>query len=178
MSINWDEMPEWADVWIEDLCTPSQSGWHKDSGDRFIDRCRCSYRKSSMDKEQIVHYPPETRSEWNGEGLPPVGTVCEYTKPDGYKGRERVWFKCYVVAHDQGGVVIRTEKSHYHLRKIPEYVFRPLKSDRDRWIENAHILWEEMYPKYADADAAFYFIYNKLAAGELPSPKGSNNESK
>lgn len=75
--------------------------------------------------------------EWRGpeDGLPPVGIGCEYTKPENRPGRKRIWYWCRVVAHDSGGVVVVTEKGHYHLRKMPEYTFRPLRSEKERQID-------------------------------------------
>jgi hypothetical protein len=72
-----------------------------------------------------------SKPEWDGEGLPPVGTVCEYTKPDGFRGRERVWYWCKVVAHDYDGAVIRTDKNKYHLRSLDEYEFRPIRATKE-----------------------------------------------
>ena len=175
MNINWDEMPEWADVWIEDLCTPSHSGWHKDSGDRFIDCCRCSYRKSNMDKEQIVHYPPETRSEWNGEGLPPVGTVCEVN----HTGE---WYLTKIIGYDEFLPVFKVDWSdRYAYASGKDFRFRPIKSDKEKWVEQASktfhtncIVDYTGQPFLHGLDG----IYDALISGELPIPKGSNNESK
>ena len=175
---SWDEMPEWADVWIEDLCTPSQSGWHKDSGDRFIDRCRCSYRKINMDEEQIVHYPPETKPEWNGEGLPPIGTVCEMLVGDDLIG-DRVLIMGYyndlvwvTVQFWDDGVVYHGRHNTFTLTQ--DLTFRPTKSDKEKWVEQL-CKTLSIVPNGSDwLDA----IYDALISGELPIPKGIKNESK
>ena len=176
MNINWDEMPDWADVWIEDLCTPRYSGWHKDSGDRFIDRCRCSYRKINMDEEQIVHYPPETRSEWNGEGLPPIGTVCEMLVGDDLIG-DRVLIMGYyndlvwvTVQFWDDGVVYHGRHNTFTLTQ--DLTFRSTKSDKEKWVESVQEFYNLKLQKIAPNQATLEEVYDALISGELDLPKG------
>ena len=55
--INWSEKPEWADVWVEDLCIPKASGWHKycEDEDRYYDAVGFYY--NSGNENLIIHYP-------------------------------------------------------------------------------------------------------------------------
>jgi len=78
--------------------------------------------------------------DWSGEGLPPVGTVCEYTRElsAAESQRDRTWYWCKVVAHELGGAVIRTKAGHYHNRSVPEFSFRPIKTERERAIDEMH----------------------------------------
>lgn len=60
------------------------------------------------------------RPEWTGEGLPPVGTSCEFAA---YHGGDPVWKECKVIAHDDGFAVISYKgnysgQSNNHLRPI------------------------------------------------------------
>lgn len=85
----------------------------------------------------IIAYRPilEPQAEqvrgWRGpeDGLPPVGTVCERELAGGR------WVKCEILAADGGAVWVRTEKGHATF--VDPSVFRPIRTDRDRWIEAA-----------------------------------------
>lgn len=56
-----------------------------------------------MSREDVVARPVEP---WAGEGLPPVGTVCEYYADDG------VWRSCEIVAHKDGQAVVWVSNAH------------------------------------------------------------------
>ena len=171
MNINWDEMPEWADVWIEDLRPrPSynESGWHKDNGDRWLDQKSEYFLKSAEVRGNIkVHYPPA--KQWRGpeDGLPPVGTTCEI-KP--------YWHTVLVVAHDAREEGVRIVFWDHH-DSIYSYVrnsdlFRPIKSDREKWIDAAF----DLAARQIELDSSLLeIVYDALQSGELPTPKGVNN---
>ena len=189
--IKWDGMPRNAFQFMLENDTYFFMWIMPDSSLRYYDYQEGTWNtiwEDEADYQSIIkdrkvylvskHYPKpenkkeETKSEWPGpeDGFPPVGTECEYTKPDGYKDRDRVWFWCYVVAHDQGGVVIRTEKNHYHLRKMPEYIFRPIKSDREKWVDLVQTFYNANLKQCAPCQSALGDLYDALQSGELPMP--------
>ena len=178
MNINWDEMPEWADVWIEDLGSPRCSGWHKEKIDSFMDADGLDYLKGQIGKNEVIYYPPETKPEWSGEDLPPVGTVCEMLVGDNLIG-DRVLIMGYyndlvwvTVQFWDDGVVYHGRHNTFTLTQ--DLTFRPTKSDKEKWVEQL-CKTLSIVPNGSDwLDA----IYDALISGELPSPKGSNNESK
>lgn len=63
----------------------------------------------------------ETReqSSWDGQGLPPVGTNCEYRSNDG-------WLQCEVVAHRNNAAVVLNH--HYEADFVPPQDLRPLRT--------------------------------------------------
>jgi len=82
--------------------------------------------------------------EWNGEDLPPVGTLCEISI---YTGK---WRECYIVAHDNGKAVYRHHNGEYYVYGAAEpgtpYLrpilpIRPTTEERDNMtLELAGIL--------------------------------------
>ena len=116
-------------------------------------------------------FAPETKPEWNSKGIPPVGTVCEL-KP--------YWHKVLIVAHD-----VREEGTRIvywdHHDSIYSYtywhdLFRPIKSNKEKWIDQAIKIASR---SASECDVTFSnAIYEALASGELPIPKGINNEPK
>lgn len=166
--INWDEMPDWADVWIESKRNPMDSGWHKDNGDRFTDQDKLFYMKSNiksnMDETYVVHYPPKTKPEWNGEGLPPVGTVCNYKY---FRDGAICSGECKIMSVQDGFVWFKPSCAKHRVMPANDVAFvRPIKSDKQMWIQKAINCCD---PDYGE-------IYDALISGELPLPKGVKNE--
>ncbi|MFU3925856.1 hypothetical protein ACM7G2_28660 [Pseudomonas aeruginosa] len=56
---------------------------------------------------------------WDGQGLPPVGTNCEYRSNDG-------WLQCEVVAHRNNAAVVLNH--HYEADFVPPQDLRPLRT--------------------------------------------------
>ena len=125
-----------------------------------------------MDEEQIVHYPPETKPEWSGEDLPPVGTVCEY-KIGSLDSR-----KCeYIGKREKGSIVILDYNSgHFCCYHPHQITLHPAKSNKEKWIDQAIKIASR---SASECDVTFSnAIYEALASGELPIPKGIKNEPK
>ena len=62
MNINWDEMPCWADVWIESLAAHVKSNWAKESGDKYIFKDLSFVQRLEKPELYIAHYPPKQTS--------------------------------------------------------------------------------------------------------------------
>ncbi|HDY5976201.1 TPA: hypothetical protein RQ910_004335 [Pseudomonas aeruginosa] len=56
---------------------------------------------------------------WDGQGLPPVGTNCEYRSSDG-------WLQCEVVAHRNNAAVVLDH--HYEADFVPRQDLRPIRT--------------------------------------------------
>ena len=69
--------------------------------------------------------------EWNGEGLPPVGTVCELS----LDGGEFKW--CTVRFVGKKIVVVDHKNYSEQTYKPTDIEFRPLRTKRDKWIDKA-----------------------------------------
>lgn len=89
---------------------------------RWIEYSVDSYEAAMKHFNNAVKRP----QEWDGEGLPPVGTVCEYLKHAKYK---TTWIKVRVVFI--GGNLIVFEhgaNSNEFSEQITEVSFRPIKT--------------------------------------------------
>lgn len=72
-------------------------------------------------------------SEWNGEGIPPVGTVCESTW-----GGKAFWRKAVILSSSH--IAVDHLSVGWRVRHIDEYYgsfafeFRPLQSEEQRQV--------------------------------------------
>jgi hypothetical protein len=88
MNIDWSKAPESFPLWIEDL-HPERggdlSGWHNEN----LESPDGSYWDYFDEGSHFrIHRKPEP---WNGEGLPPIGTVCWYgSGPTGNRTKVKV----------------------------------------------------------------------------------------
>ena len=162
MNIDWNEMPSWADVWFESFIDHSNSGWCKRKGNVWINANGHAWHKNHEEGGMYkIYYPPlppeENKPEWNGKGLPPVGTVCEYQIGSRNKS------KCeYIGRREKGSIVILDYDSGHFCCYHPEQItLHPIKSDKEKWIEKATNCCDPDYEQ----------IYDALS-GELPIPKG------
>ncbi|MCG6574910.1 hypothetical protein EGM97_09345 [Pseudomonas sp. AF32] len=116
MNIDWSKAPEWViahalyafggeirEVWVGeeqyqrlDQSKPFPYGGGASSS--FHNPRRYQFRYETL-----------RPSPWTGEGLPPVGTVCEFAA---YSVGGPHWKKCKVIAHDEGFAVINYHGSY------------------------------------------------------------------
>lgn len=105
------------------------------------------------------------KPEWNGDGLPPAGTVCEYMK---MSLAVKEWTECtidyvgssFIVYRDCYGVELTSIKC--------DIEFRPLRSEADKKREDTCMNIYELIRHRSDIAEA---IYDAIAAGEIPGVK-------
>lgn len=154
--IDWSKAPEGFPIWCESIgnSSPDYSGWHRqnDSGD-YVDQSGWIWSKRAEGSHFQVYRRPEP---WSGEGLPPVGTVCEYKHTDadewvkirvlGYDG-EHIW--CRALGSERSMVIV----SYSALRKSVDDIL-PEEEERELAIrqmmidcDNAHArgVLEDLY---------------------------------
>lgn len=88
--IDFSKSPDGYPLWLKDLnpgAGGDMSGWHRDDGDRYTDEDGLHWKKHDA-ADYIVYCRPE----WTGEGMPPVGTVCESM----WNESRDEWFKAKV----------------------------------------------------------------------------------
>lgn len=120
--IDWSKAPEGAthyapgsDIWTESFMKLEDDIWYAQSG--------------YDDKEWIVddtgddpsRYIPRS-SPWSGEGLPPVGTVCECQRPGD------IWQKVIILAHHNGHAWVTGDDGKHCFTVTAYGVFRPIKT--------------------------------------------------
>lgn len=138
--INWDEMPEGAIKFkLED--NDFFFAWIDESGLEYHVGVPFGWCKADSDDKRphhkvSDHHPEMQPREWSGEGLPPVGTVCEVNWCQS-------WHECEIIAHfkQRCGMVaaftVDMGDGSKSLDFYREEEFRPLRSERDEWVEDA-----------------------------------------
>lgn len=118
--------------------------------------CIVAYRLHKKDDDQPV---------WNGEGMPPAGCECEYTKQS-LPGNE--WTECtvdyvgssFVVYRDCYGVELTGIKG--------DISFRPIRTEAERKRDDI----AKSINEAADASGTLgYVLYDAIAAGSIPGVK-------
>lgn len=97
MKIDWDKAPEGATHYLPESIT-YYPAWMKKHHDQWWFVCEKPEHWHSDDwglcvsneEYQTLYVKPEEKQEWDGVGLPPVGTKCQYSYND------KVWFTCEV----------------------------------------------------------------------------------
>ena len=139
MNIDWSKAPAWANAVIK--AKTGNLVWVP-----FADGICIGLMVEGGYPQEVDMVPPhewklvEVRptEPWNGEGLPPVGTVCD-------SNVEGTWEESTVIAHDRGMAIIR-RFSHEHeatmYNPVDESQIRPIRTpeqvaaeDRDKAIE-------------------------------------------
>ncbi|MEQ6541056.1 hypothetical protein [Pseudomonas aeruginosa] len=94
MSIDWNTAPEGATHW-EPAGPEFNEGWMKKEGNGWFFWGLDAEWKYGGDvsAEREATFEARPQEAWDGQGLPPVGTVCEV------KHRDIGWVRCEIVAH-------------------------------------------------------------------------------
>lgn len=111
---------------------------------------------------------------WNGEGLPPVGTICEAMMP-ALHHELWGWRKVKVVESGISGA--EKEVLAYDIENTrPAWTdeFRPIRSESDKKREEAKHAIAELCRSSASNGHSADLIYDAIAAGKIPSVKLSD----
>ena len=69
-------------------------------------------------------------TEWDGEGLPPVGCECEFVSND------TSWGTVVIIGYDCGKVVFKPSgETYYGIEPSIHQIFRPLRPEAERAID-------------------------------------------
>ncbi|HGW8794715.1 TPA: hypothetical protein ACNRRT_006638 [Pseudomonas aeruginosa] len=103
MSIDWSTAPKDATHWEPDSYHVFGS-WMKKEGDSWFwwegDVGRWS-PSLFISEQRMGTFEARPQESWNGQGLPPVGTVCEYRCHDSCEPND--WTAVHVLAHAAHG---------------------------------------------------------------------------
>lgn len=109
-------------------------------------------------------------AEWNGEGLPPVGTECEWQDKN-----TKHWIKVLIVYASEWVTVIREDKIHDAVEMAIENYgddkrkyFRTIRSARDKAIEALSLVILESHADDDEDMNTETYIYDAIAAGKIP----------
>jgi len=171
--IDWSKAPEWAKkhglsgafkspVWFDDKKYTYVDG--QQDGKEFFYADACTY--AAKDFSQVAERP--TTQSWSGEGLPPVGVVCEANFVGEWKRFEmRYYGEAYVVfktafevqrtrhEFDTCGVKFRTIRTPEQIAaderdKAAHELFRSAWPETHSWGDlSPH--WQEAFYRLADS---------------------------
>lgn len=125
--IDWSKSPADAQgfmpydgMWI--------SGWWKDDGgSRYFwsmeDGDLGEWKKSYANPFERPGFIKRPSAAWNGEGLPPVGTVCEWKEKTGFQ-----WVKAKVLFITDSSVVMQRSDGFEWQMMTTRTVFRPFRT--------------------------------------------------
>lgn len=111
MSIYWSTAPEGATHW-EPKSYYFAEGWMRKVGNEwsFWSEVSESWVRGTLtcnvSGEREAKFEARPQESWDGQGLPPVGTVCEYYAD------ENTWRRCEIVAHKDGQAVVWVNNAH------------------------------------------------------------------
>ncbi|HRN97579.1 MAG TPA: hypothetical protein PLZ58_03995 [Candidatus Saccharibacteria bacterium] len=91
--VDWGKAPEGATHYNEYCICP----WLKETPASYFAEDKGVWFRYSPDPsyyENHFNNAVKRPREWDGEGVPPIGTVCEYKCPEA-----KEWKKCEIVAH-------------------------------------------------------------------------------
>lgn len=115
-------------------------------------------------REQYEAALAASKQEWNGEGLPPVGLVCEGQFPR-HPGNSFEWQECLVLyAFDRECAVKSKVTSTLHYCDD----FRPIRSEADKKRDEAIGRLIEVLNAGMNTEDDGKNIYEYIAAGKIP----------
>ncbi|HCT4713611.1 TPA: hypothetical protein OTY26_003223 [Pseudomonas aeruginosa] len=175
MSIDWSKAPSSATHYLpEQKDLGWEACWYKKDGDKWLVlNCALLEKRGHtewiVDDSEVDKFVPllvprsAFSSEWNGQSLPPVGTVCEWHGPNSDGPDGWVYTESKVVAYTDDGLFICMQKPSCWpvVQRIDNCEFRPLLTPEQ---VAAAERWAAIQQMLAFADV-------KYGAGELMSPK-------
>ena len=102
--------------------------------------------------------PGEWVTEWDGEWLPPVGTVCEAIY-------DKVWHRCEILKYKVNNLGKTVAACDFIFDLAWSAVFRPLRTERDQWVAEAQKHCTEFSSNQLGK------LYDALKSGTLKAPE-------
>lgn len=178
------------DILMQEL--PKRGGWPGDIPTVVQSGSGCIYRagggpnlfhlvladdwmNAEITREQYESELAASKQVWNGEGLPPVGCVCEVK---GCIGHYLEWHKITVFAVRGNTIFFDIEDGRWG--QTDSHEFRPISSEADRKRAEGVIAlsridkhaapfeYGEKFPNGELICPFFYEIYDAIAAGKIP----------
>lgn len=131
-----------------------------------------TYRVSIMDLsvEKVDGSDSDTRQlekllrgeQWDGTGLPPVGTECEFLSND------TTWGKVVIIGYDGDRVVFKPSgETYYGIEPSERQIFRPLRTEREKAIEQIRKVGSSLPASVPFAIEEATAIYDAIVAGKI-----------
>ncbi len=157
MSIDWSKAPEGATHWEPGsriCCT----GWMKKEWGKWFWWSKESKEwvcTSNVPAKRETTFEARPQDTWNGQGLPPVGTVCEY--------RHMIWpeYRPCEIRYISEESLVAYDDAQEQFYRTYDMLFRPVRSPEQ--IAAAE--------RWAAIQQMLAFVDVNYGAGELMSPK-------
>lgn len=96
--------------------------------------------------------------QWDGAGLPPVGTECEFLSND------TSWGKVVIIGYDGDKVVFKPSgETYYGIEPSERQIFRPMRIEREKGVEKIRQVLNVVRNTYEDAEN----LYDAIVAGKI-----------
>lgn len=177
----WPKHRKKSDVMVNPLSNAGQAFWRHENSVMDI----VAYRLHQPQEAEQVKADDEAdlnecigqdiAQVWSGEGLPPVGCECEYTK-ESLPGNE--WTQCTVDYVGASFVVYRDCYGVELTGIIGDIKFRPIRSEAEQKRDEAVKAIDRYMPEFIPDTPNDYYnakkIYDAIAAGKIPGVKLDN----
>lgn len=112
---------------------------------------------------------PGEKRQWNGEGLPPVDCDHEFSA-NGVHWEERTILFKDDISFLTASKKFPASRWHYKVNDL-DLKFRPLRNERDRWVEAAQTYFNKERGEVCPSELALIGIYDALKSGDLKAPE-------
>ncbi|MFU5504484.1 hypothetical protein ACM7V1_29335 [Pseudomonas aeruginosa] len=150
MSIDWSKAPEGATHW-EPRSDKYREAWMKNAADKWFfwgSRREAWIEESGISAEREATFEARPQEAWDGKGLPPVGTVCEWHESDGW-----AYTESKVAAYTDDGLFVCMQKPgrRPEVLRIDNCEFRPIRTPEQIAAEEREKAISEMLYIYNGA---------------------------
>lgn len=112
----------------------------------------CKAFQFAKREDKCVQRP--TTPSWSGEGLPPVGVVCEYMAAD------ELWIECEVVAHRNNAAIVID--NGYDCALVPARELRPIRTPGQIAADDREVAVAEMLGLFGGTDSRDTYLMQRL----------------
>ncbi|ELX9520691.1 hypothetical protein ACKWWR_006181 [Pseudomonas aeruginosa] len=181
MSIDWSTAPEGATHWeprsydfAEGWMRKDWDGWSywSEGGEVWVR----GVLTCDVSAEREATFEARPQDTWDGQGLPPVGTLCEWHGPNSDGPDGWVYTESNVVAYTDDGLFICMQKPGCWpvVQRIDNCEFRPLRTpeqiaaeERDAGISDMQTITDGAGPTvYAKLSALYDAGYRRQEEGK------------
>ena len=135
---------------------------------RGVARMEAVTRPSVTPPQNVTREQYEAALEWNGEGLPPVGTECEWIKHS--PNTAPLWRKGVIQYLSACTVVIKNDDPGEIVGHPRTFGFRPIRTEADYKREIAAKCMREVIESQSNryTENAYVLIYDAITAHKIP----------
>lgn len=116
--IDWSKAPEGATHYW-----PGNSRFYEKVGESYFVSGQQNYGPVNSPESWVKNLVARPSPAWSGEGLPPVGTVCEWKEKTGF-----VWVAAEVLFISESSVVMKRADGFEWQMMTARTVFRPIRT--------------------------------------------------